>query len=320
MRQCAILWAKSGTLSEGHEALSLLIVAYLFLGGAGAGAFAILACIDAWYGGFGGAFFARAQEVGFVERRYASYLVKRGYVVSLVALLLGAVCLLADLGRPEIAYMLFTQPTLSYISVGTYSLTALLLCVSYLAMTRVFSLPSVLDRVKPVVLVFGFVAALFVMTYTGILLQSMTSIALWNSPLLLVLFFLSALSTGIALVMVCSTGLSSGRADSDGVHRLLKVDLATMVLEALVCAAYLAAVAGTELGAQSVERLLVGDSSAAFVGGFVLCGLVAPGAMNVISIKRSRDERMDLAIACLVLLGGFCLRLSLFEARIHSSM
>ncbi|WP_180326615.1 NrfD/PsrC family molybdoenzyme membrane anchor subunit [Raoultibacter phocaeensis] len=297
--------------------MSLLIVAYLFLGGAGAGAFAVLACIDARFFGIRGLSWI-PSHTGSVEKRYLSLLVKRGYVVSFAALALGAVCLLADLGRPEIAYMLFTQPTFSYISVGTYSLAALMLCALYFVIIGQFALPRFLNRAKPAMLLIGFVSALSVMTYTGVFLQSMRSIALWNSPWLIVLFVLSALSTGIALVLLCSGGLCLKRMGSALSKRLAQVDLVVIILEIVACLAYLVSVADTELGAKSVERLLVGDTALVFVGGFMLCGLVTPGIMDAISIKRQHDERLDAALACLVLVGGFCLRLGLFEARIHS--
>ena len=303
---------------EIRYALSLLIVAYLFLGGAGAGAFAVLSCLDARFFGIRGAASRVSVRVGTVENRSLSLLVKRGYVVSLVALALGAVCLLADLGRPEIAYMLFTQPTFSYISIGTYSLAILMLCVLYFVVIGQFALPRFLNRAKPVMLLIGFVSALFVMTYTGVFLQSMRSIALWNSPWLIVLFVLSALSTGIALVLLCSGGLGFKRLGSSISERLTSVDLIVILLEAASCIAYLVAVAGTELGARSVERLVTGDTALVFMGGFVVCGLMAPGIMDAVSIARPHDERFDAALACLVLVGGFCLRLGLFEARIHS--
>lgn len=308
--------------------MSRLIVAYLFLGGAGAGAFAVLACIDFRYCRSSAFSFrtVRGSEnlIGSyarpVEKRYFSNLTKRGYAASFIALALGAICLLADLGRPEIAYMLFTQPTFSYISAGTFALTMLLLCAAFLALLANFSLPSFFDRGKPIILVIGFVAALFVMTYTGMFLQSMRSIALWNTPWLIVLFFLSALSTGIALVMLCSSGLNLNRTKTGVLQRLAKTDLAVICLELVTCIVYLATVSGTSLGLQSVKRLIMGDSAPVFMVGFVVCGLVAPGIINAVSARRRHDERIDLAIACLVLLGGFCLRLSLFEARIHSSM
>lgn len=320
---------KPGIVERGIRcAVSQLIVAYLFLGGAGAGAFAVLACIDFRYCR-SSAFSFRARRgsacsAGLysqpVEKRYFATLTKRGYAASFVVLALGAICLLADLGRPEIAYMLFTQPTLSYISVGTYSLTALLLCVAFVAAAGCFSLPGSLDRIKPMALVIGFAAALLVMTYTGVFLQSMKSIALWNSPWLIALFFLSALSTGIALVMLCSISLNLDRTKTGILQRLAKTDLVVIVLEFAACAVYLITVSGTSLGAQSVKRLIAGDNALVFMAGFVVCGLAVPGIMNAVSARKQHDERIDLAIACLVLLGGFCLRLSLFDARIHSSM
>lgn len=292
-----------------------LIVAYLFLGGAGAGAFAVLSCID----------FLRLKSSASApcvdaEGRYLRLLTKRGYAASFTVLMLGAICLLADLGRPEVAHLLFTRPTLSFISLGTYSLAALLICALFLALMTNFSLPRALDRAKPVILAIGLVSAVLVMIYTGLLLQSIKAVDLWDSPLLVVLFFLSALSTGIAVVMLCSSGLDMRQAKTNAMRRLSFVDLATIVLELVICVAYLVAVSETEAGALSVKSLLTGDDAATFVAGFALCGLAIPGVLNAVAVTRGHGERLDIALSCLVLIGGFCLRLSLFEARIHSGI
>lgn len=295
--------------------MSLLIVAYLFLGGAGAGAFFVLACVD-WRND-------RLDRLGMgapAERLRRAEFVRRGYVLSFAALLLGALCLLADLGRPEAAYLLFTRPTFSYISVGTYSLTVLLLCVAAAMAPALFALPRAFRKLKRFVVPLGLVAALFVMTYTGIFLQSMNAVPLWESPLLIVLFVLSALSTGVGLALMGSAGLGLRQRDGSLIQRLARVDLAVVVLELATATAYLATVAGSELGGQSVERLLSGDWSLAFLGGFVLCGLVVPGVLDAISARKPAGEALDLAIACLVLVGGFCLRLSVVNAGIHSGI
>lgn len=297
------------------DAVSLLIVAYLFLGGTGAGAFFVLACID----GRNSQLEKSGAEVPLVRIRRTE-LVKRGYVLAFAALGLGALCLLADLGRPEAAYLLFTRPTLSYISVGTYSLTVLLLCVAVMAAPELFALPRRFRILKRFVLPVGLVAALFVMTYTGIFLQSMRAVPLWESPLLVGLFVLSALSTGVALVLVSSVGLGLRGKNGALLRRLTKVDLVLIAAELVVAAAYLATVADSHLGGQSVDRLLSGDWSLAFVGGFALCGLVAPGVMEGLSTRRPWGDSMDLAIGCMVLVGGLCLRLSLVNAGIHSSI
>lgn len=308
-----------------QRVVSLLIVTYLFLGGAGAGSFAVLACIDFLHlkpslrpAGRGAS--ARVPSQHAAEGRRLRLLTKRGHAASFAVLALGAVCLLADLGRPEIAHLLFTRPTPSLISVGTYSLTVLMTCALFLALIANFSLPRAVDRARPVALAVGLLAAVLVMAYTGMLLQSLKAVDLWDSPLLAVLFFLSALSTGIAVVMLCANGLGLRRTNARVVRRLSVVDLAIIVAELVVCAAYLAAVSDTEAGVQSVRNLLVGEDAAVFVAGFAACGLAVPGTLNAVAMARGNTERLDLAIACSILVGGFCLRLGLFQARIHSGM
>lgn len=158
------------------------------------------------------------------------------------------------------------------------------------------------------------------MAYTGFFLQSMGAVALWDSPFLVALFFFSAVSTGIALVLACSFGLGIARGKGGLLRCLMKFDLGIIALETLACAAHLLAVQASVLGAQSVQRLLVGDCSTAFILGFALCGLVAPAAIGALPEKCKQGEYMPLASALLVLAGGFCLRLALVEAGIHSSI
>lgn len=296
------------------DAVSLLIVAYLFLGGAGAGAFFVVACVDIANER------SSKERSRSLDRMCREELVRRGYAVSFGALLLGALCLLADLGRPEAAYLLFARPTLSYISVGTYSLTALLLCVATCSAPRLFALPKALRRAKTVALPLGMAASLFVMTYTGVFLQSMSAVPLWDSPWLIALFLLSSLSSGVAVALLCSMGLGMSGARRKTLQRLTKLDLVLVALEVVACFGFLVFASGSELGGLAVERLLVGDWSPAFVGGFAVGGLVVPGVLEAVSLRKSSGEAIDMGIACLVLVGSFCLRLGLVSAGIHSGI
>ena len=301
-------------------AVSLLIIAYLFLGGAGAGAFFALACADVRNAMANRGFRSESQLDPFPKTKAARTMLRsRGYAASFALLLLGSFCLLVDLGHPEQAYFIFSHPAPSFIALGAYALAAASLCtlVLFIIDPAVKTRPAKIARA--VALGAGLPASAVVMLYTGALLESMNAVPLWNTPLLIALFLLSALSTGIAVVLACSVGLNL-QSDKATLRSLAKADAALIALELAVSVLYLFAASQTDLGAQSVARLLTGDYSTAFVGGYYVLGLLAPGALNIRSAFRAGRDELNLAIACLVLVGGFLLRLSIVGAGIHSGI
>ena len=52
------------------------------------------------------------------------------YPASFAMLVVGMLCLLADLGRPEAFYLLFLHPTGSFVSIGTFALTLFAACLT----------------------------------------------------------------------------------------------------------------------------------------------------------------------------------------------
>ena len=201
--------------------LGPMIVCYLFLGGTGAGACLVLAVLG---------LLAPRERVavaidgarGSVSRRSSPRVVLRvpepyrkllapGYAAALVTLALGMVFLLADVGRADRVLLLLANPTLSFVAVGAWSLAACAVLAALAALAwggfaRRASLRAV--RVLAVALA---VAALVVMAYTGLLLQSLSAVPLWASPWLPVLFVLSSLSCGAALVLAVAQFTGAAR-------------------------------------------------------------------------------------------------------------
>lgn len=90
-----------------------LIVAYLFLGGMGAGSCCMLNVL-----GFA------TERAGIASRRLFGF----GFLIASAVCTVGAFCLLADMRRPDEILILLTEPTLSVVSVGAYTLAATILC------------------------------------------------------------------------------------------------------------------------------------------------------------------------------------------------
>ena len=284
-----------------------LTVWYLFLGGTGAGCLLVAAALECLSP------HAIAVNGGrrILKGPYRSFFAP-AYVAGLAAVAVGALCLLLDLGRGERALSLIFQPTLSFVSVGVFLLIALMMFAApaaFWAFGRT-GLPEPLALAARVLLA---LAALSVMTYTGLLLSGMPSVPLWNTPLLPVLFVASALSSGIAL-LVCVVFLTgSSERFASAASRLRAADAVAIVCEVILLALFVGAAflkGGTAQA--SAERLVQGDLSAPFLGLVVLLGLVVPFACE--ALVRKASERAVVAAAVLVLAGGFFLRWCIVEA------
>lgn len=169
---------------------SELVVAYLFLGGTGAGALLIAAVLMLLADERA---VSRGVVVRFRDNGSAAYrrLFVPILVASLVVLVLGALCLAADVGRLDRILLLAVSSPSNYLVVGFW---ALLLCGTLAAAMLLvwLGVPSVslpLFRALAVLLAaVSFVAVI----YTGLLLSGMPSVPLWFGPWLPGLFAISA--------------------------------------------------------------------------------------------------------------------------------
>ncbi len=168
----------------------ILVVAYLFLGGAGAGAIVLACLVDlAWVRE---PFGMRARS-SLDEARPSERIVAFGLLVGLAAVALGALCLMFDLGRPDRLDALLTSAVPSLIVVGAYAVALLVACAAFLTAVRFAYVPAVSRAAVVVVEAAAAVSGSVVMLYTGLLLQSAVGVALWRTPLVSALFALSSL-------------------------------------------------------------------------------------------------------------------------------
>ena len=292
--------------------LESLVVWYLFLGGAGAGVLfvtAILECLSphvvktsrtdwlAWY---------KPKDV--YSRFFAP-----AYGVGFFAVVLGMICLLFDLGRSDRILAIFLQPTLSFISVGTFALVALLVAAAVMVAVWAFGRDRVPQIAMWVVRIFTIGISFVVMAYTGLLLSSMPGVPLWVSPWIPPLFVVSALSSGIAL-LICAVLLTGSDGDfKSTLGRLQKIDAALIAGEfALLLLFVGGAYAGHEFAWVAARRLFIGDLAAPFLGFVVILGLLVPFVGEVGS--KNPSARSSVVMGILVLVGGFFLRWCIAEA------
>lgn len=289
-----------------------LVVWYLFLGGAGAGLLFALTILES----------LSPQATDGVHAEMSGRYVPReayrrffgpAYGAGMAAVLIGAVCLLLDLGRNDRALSIFLQPAPSFISVGAFALAFVLLLAAVLFAVWAFGIPSLTRTTVSVVRICCMIAALATMVYTGLFLSSMSAVPLWDSIWLPVLFVASALSTGLALLVSAVVLTGSSDEFETTLRRIQELDAAVIACELVVLTLFVAAGwFGSETAHLSVERMLFGDLSGAFWMGVVLLGLAVPVALEV--LNRTSNAHVVIASSVLVLGGGYMLRWCISEA------
>lgn len=308
--------------------LGTLAVGYLFLGGAGAGAIVVASVLDL---ALVRAPFGTDARVSVDEAPPCERVAAFALLAGFAALALGVLCLLFDLGRIDRVLDLFLRPSPTYLTVGSFALAVLAACGAFLALVRFAYLPSVPRAAAVAVEAVAVAVGLVVMVYTGLLLQGLGAVALWRSPFVPVLFTLSSLSCGIAVVLAAAFF-----ADPEGeagriVRPLVRADAALIVLEAAAAALFagLALAGGHPGAAASAVQLVDGSGASAWWGGFVLCGLAVPLAVELAFAVRERLQaralppalRAALAVAAvLVLVGGFSMRSAIVDAGMHRDL
>lgn len=319
----------SKTMAHGERGavvFSDLIVLYLFLGGAAAGSFAVLSVIDLYEALFKGGRerFPRARPARRARRAYPALqrrVMTTGYAMAFVMLAVGMLCLLADLGRPEEFYLLFLRPTGSFVSIGTFALALLATCLAIALAESVLTLGPAWRNVSMIAKAVGVVVAVVVMVYTGLLLENVVAVDLWQSWLLPVLFLLSALSCGCAVVLLSASFCDGCSGGLTWVRSLPVVDAGVIVLEAIAALAFVATVNAAS-AARPFDALLTGDQAYAFWFGFVGCGILAPLAVetSALFVRRSHRPSVVVAMAVVVLIGGFSLRSVLVHAGVQTAV
>ena len=284
-----------------------LIVLYFFFGGLAGGSYFIASLID---------LFGRAED---------RPLARLGYYVAFPLVMLCGVLLILDLSRPlRFWHMLIERNTFepmfkswSPMSMGSWALLvfgffAFVSVVGALAeddrlRSRWRIVPPAsgswraLRRLRPpgplgvIIAVLGGFAGFYIAGYTGVLL-AVTNRPIWSdTPLLGMLFLISAASTSAALLVLLAT--RSGWA-MRGIHDLQRMDDWIIVLEIVVLVAVV-----VSLG--PVVRAWLNAWGLLLVAGVIVPGLLVPLAAS----WRPRWLRLHVTTtAMLVLVGGFVLR------------
>ena len=177
---------------------SELVVCYLFLGGAGAGACLVLSVMGILVPR--DRFSKSPVRSIFVSWEYRK-LFGFGFAFALVALVAGVLFLFVDLGRADRVLLLFTSPKVVHITIGAYALIFSILGATLQALIWTQMIQGGSVFVLRLLCVLTALFSLVAIVYTGLLLQSLRSVPLWHNIWLPALFILSSLSCGMGLVM-----------------------------------------------------------------------------------------------------------------------
>lgn len=309
-----------------QRAWRLSIAGYLYLGGLGAGSFAVAIFFE-WVGlGLAPAMVSPLPEWNW---NWTPGLVLWGSPVAAV----GASLLILHLGRNW--YLFFTagrNPRTSWLARGFSILLGFILLGLAVLLLQVL-VPGWTEShavITHAIEAMAVMAALGTAAYTGVLLQSMRYIPAWNVrlpstrelPLLPLLFFVSAISTGSMGVVVGASVYHLATGDGSAGELIGAVDVLEIVLlplEAVVLALYVGNMPSDKPeGALSAHMLMVGEWRYRFWIGVVGAALVAPFLLEVANLGLGLEE-VALAAAASVLVGGLVLRLAILAIGIKET-
>lgn len=288
--------------------LGIFVVLYLFLGGCGAAAMGATA---AWSLLFAGTHTRTAEQT-----RAFGHMSQMLYGASFIVVVMAALCLLLDLGRPERVLLLFIRPTLSLLSVGSFILLGCLLCGAGLLLISVNcpGRPTALGR--KALEVVCIVLAVGMLFYTGLYLAWL-AVPLWNNAALPLLLALSSLSSGLALVLVVAPFCLDWRLLSGWVNLLHKTHGWVLLLELVVFVVFMALAVLDPFAHASLALLFDGGGLRPWLlVGFVGMGLGIPLAAEVFRALLPAPAVMFAAeLFCIV--GGLILRFCLVMSGTH---
>jgi len=294
------------------------VVAYLFLAGVGAGALTVSASVllRGGGGGFGGAHMTVA--------RYGAFLAP-------IPVIVGTWLLIFELGSFEAGHWfkwlnLYKVINLSPMSIGTWLLTLFIgvsIVYAYTFVPNAPGLSGVQDGLRRALAWIAVPLGIAVAVYTGVLLGAMPARPFWNSPILALLFLISSLSTGVAVIMLARAAFHKRAAEGEvGYHEsgylLTASDVLLIGFEIMVIFLFLMFAHLTVGDVKHAVSVILFGGSLALMFWFwvVVVGLVAPVLVELFYVvpkllhhqKFTVPRGVEFVVPVAVLIGGFMLR------------
>lgn len=263
-----------------------IIAAYLFLAGVGGGAF--LAAVVAAF--IGGAAWMTVSKIGVF--------------LGMPSVLIGCLFLLIDLGKPINAWRVWMKPKTSWMARGTIIIVLFMVFAAIQTAYWIWPFPGAIENARGIIAVLGAAFAFFTVVYTGLLLGYSQPIALWRTALLPVLFFVSAVSTGIMAIVLIGHFMG---VEETQLALLANIDAMVLLLEMFVVVVFMYNAYRIIESRYSAKRMLAGAVAPGFWLGVVACGLILPFFLELFG-----GEGIAAGLAAVLgLFGGLCLRYSI---------
>lgn len=280
--------------------------------------------IIAWYlflAGLGGGAFVTAVFIRF-RHPDCTGLMRVGRIIAPVVVIIGLCLLMFDATAGFHNPLRFALLLTNFGSVMTWGVV--FLAVFVVVALVVLALDLLKHAVPAWLDITGMAMGLAVAVYTGCLLGVCQGYPLWNTALLPILFLVSAVSTGMASVLL--VGVFVYPDEFNRVTVMKKFHFWLPVVELVLVAALLFVTSSnpSPAGWESVAALLMGPWALAFWLLLIVVGLVLPTVLEcwmlwiaAHELETSRTGQMVSALSDAgVLIGGFMLRLMIVSAAV----
>ncbi len=280
-----------------------LIIAYLFLAGAGAGAFLAAVACD------------------LLAPDWSKSLARAGSLAAGPLVAVGAGCLVLDL-EAGLWYpwrQAYLVSNLSSMIAWGVIILSVFIPVAFLyaaALNEITFVGRYMKRWVWRLEVIGSPLAIATATYTGVLIAVINGVPFWNTPLMPVLFLASAVSTGLSVSMI-----GAAIIDIKTIRTLSNFALGHVVFLAveglvLMLLIFMSLTRSAE-AAQSAQMLISGVLSPYFWALVVVVGIAVPFVLTVVEYYEYGEMPKPLVVGAdlCVLVGGMSLRaLIIFSA------
>jgi polysulfide reductase chain C len=287
-----------------ENAWGWLIVTYLFLAGAGAGAFIAAVACD------------------LLAPDWSKALARAGSLAAGPLVAIGTTCLVLDLeaGLWQPWRQIYLVANLeSMITWGVLILSAFIpLALLYgAALNEITRIGRFAKKYLVHIEIAGSIMAVATAGYTGVLIAVINGVPFWNTPLMPVLFTASAMSTGLAVAMIGAAIIdvrTIKTLSNFALGHVIFLSLEGVVLGLLI---FMSLTRSVE-AAESARLLISGPLSPFFWGLVVVLGILIPFVLSIVEYYEYGEMPKALVVGAdvLVLMGGMSLRaLIIFSGR-----
>lgn len=279
-----------------ESAWGWLIITYLFLAGAGSGAFIAAVACD------------------LLAPDWSKALARAGSLVAGPLVAIGTLCLVLDLEAGlwepwRQVYMINNLRSMITWGVIILSIFIPIALLYAAALNEITFVGKLAKKYVTIIELIGSVFAVATAAYTGVLIAVVNGVPFWNTPLMPVLFLASAISTGLAAAMIVAAVIDVKTIKTLSNFALGHVIFLSVEALVLMLFVFMSLTRSTE-AALSANILISGHLSPYFWGLVVVLGIVIPFILSIFEYVEygAMPKALVLGADFLVLMGGMSLR------------